>query len=74
MDDTFFSGTFLVTLAVTAAAWLTSVIRLVRLSRPDQGPFPNPLRRVLGIEIAWTLVPAAIVIALTVKVLLASRW
>lgn len=73
MDDTFFSGAFLATLALTAAAWLTSVVRLVRLTRPGEDRESGPLRRVLGIEIVWTLVPAAIVIGLTVKVLL-TRW
>ena len=73
MDDTFFSGAFLATLVLTAAAWLTSVVRLVRLSRPVEDRESGPLRRVLGIEIVWTLVPAAIVIGLTVKVLL-TRW
>ncbi len=73
MDDAFFSGAFLATLVLTAAAWLTSVVRLVRLSRPEPGRGSGPLRRALGIEIVWTLVPAAVVIALTVKVLLTTR-
>ncbi len=73
MDDSFFSGTFLATLALTGVAWVTSVLRLVWLSRPVPGRAPGPLRRMLGIEIAWTLVPAAIVIVLTLRVLASGR-
>jgi heme/copper-type cytochrome/quinol oxidase subunit 2 len=74
MSRDIFLWVFVATLGVAALVWAAMVFRLVRLSRPVDGGAVAPLRRVMGIELVWTLVPAAVAIALTVRVLTLSGW
>jgi heme/copper-type cytochrome/quinol oxidase subunit 2 len=70
MDHDLYLKAFLATLALSAGAWVVLVLKLVRVSGPGEGRSSGSLRRVLGIEIVWTLVPAALVLALTMRILM----
>jgi len=69
-----FQGAFVATLAFAAITWLTMVVRLAGLSRPIERGTVRSVRRLMGIEMVWTLVPAAVVIAVTLSVLLSPGW
>ncbi len=69
-----FLWAFALTLVIAAGVWAAMVVQLVRLSRPMEGGAGGPLRRVMGIEIVWTLVPAAMVIALAIRVFHLPGW
>jgi len=69
-----FHGAFVATLALAAILWVAMVVRLAGLSQPIERGTTGPLRRLMGIEMVWTLVPAAVVIAVTVSVLSSPGW
>jgi len=57
---------FLWTMGILAVVWIVLAYILVRFRERPDGPEPQQIHGHLGLEIAWTIVPALIVVAIAV--------
>lgn len=57
---------FVWTMGILAVVWIVLAYILVRFREKPDGPAPQQIHGHLGLEIAWTIVPALIVVAIAV--------
>jgi len=63
---------FVWTMGILAVVWIVLAYILVRFRERPDGPEPQQIHGHLGLEIAWTIVPALIVVAIAVPTIQAT--